>query len=972
MGDIEKWLQQLAELAQKLSILGQTNSIDLAELLGYQRSSLVQQHESLGAVASYLIKGGYTSADDFRFLCTKLKLLDKHDIVLVHYMPALTCSITQFGSSEGSGTMEEARSLHKTIVAAKDADPWALRNFHAAALVLWLAEYSGRCVDNAIGSPVQGVDVDAEAEERSTLFMNALNDGAFHFTLSVSRDIKPSEWYDPAKLNLVAFLLHEAPSLPADSILPSGYFQDLLMEQNQIFVAAFIANMPDTLRKLKLEEDEQRRNLHSRFQPGGTTHYETHLERFLLIVSYAFQGCPEEAEEFWSDPDGNLFGFLLWASKRQSTPRVAAFCEILRSISEGEDCARWAHKFLLDEGSTASGRSRRSTSLSWAIIFNELNFFASNINDKPAAPQAAYQSGNALTDQIAEPESAMMLECYLRLTTHICSQSSAAREWVLSHPSFRIHEVLFQLCCPSIESRLRACAYDTLSALLTHKEPEVGAGLWTALDLWVAGGFTMSSNSTKVANIRSATAWTEQAIFEIIFTGFEEPTSFVGLLQALVAPYDIELGLNDMLPFPEQLGAAYRMPGIESYVDFAVGRVFGIKSFDLSDPIQTQILRLRCLEFITTCLSSFNEDLVIIANTSNIAVDTAIDASSLAAYVRLHPFARVMEWLFNEKVLAALFATAHQDIAEVNNSAPASPLVLAVVESIKVMDLVMKLQSTYLNIVRPVIKTQATAPRAPVRNSAIASFEDAVLNDLQIIVDLGLYCGTSHEGLTIVALSLLDQLSASRKLVVFPTTGFGQLSDRSKAIDILEQDNESERVAKALVARMQLDSRELEAGPSSPGYIIKAGVLDFLKSSLDALPNRPTVAHCLLGFTSSGGSLDIVEGGLFANNSSLFHAVLRLAVEYPDSVENMFVSWLSAVKSACLDILRRLWSSPISAALTMTELRASEYLFVQATKLVVVDPSTLWDGRSVRDAEFLFPDSARAFQNFLLQRSSFL
>ncbi|KAK5276615.1 hypothetical protein LTR16_010926, partial [Cryomyces antarcticus] len=178
------------------------------------------------------------------------------------------------------------------------------------------------------------------------------------------------------------------------------------------------------------------------------------------------------------------------------------------------------------------------------------------------------------------------------------------------------------------------------------------------------------------------------------------------------------------------------MPGIESYVDFAVGRVFGIKSFDLSDPIQTQILRLRCLEFITTCLSSFNEDLVIIANTSNIAVDTAIDASSLAAYVRLHPFARVMEWLFNEKVLAALFATAHQDIAEVNNSAPASPLVLAVVESIKVMDLVMKLQSTYLNIVRPVIKTQATAPRAPVRNSAIASFEDAVLNDLQIIVDL--------------------------------------------------------------------------------------------------------------------------------------------------------------------------------------------------------------------------------------------
>src|SRR5207244_1479665 len=125
-------------------------------------------------------------------------------------------------------------------------------------------EYSGRYIDN-VASEVQGVDLDAEADARSVLFMEALRDGAFQFMLSISADLRPNKWYDPVKASLVGLLLQEAPSLPTDTTKPSDYFSALLMEQMQSFVEAFITNMPDTLRKLKTEEDDQRRQLHSRF-----------------------------------------------------------------------------------------------------------------------------------------------------------------------------------------------------------------------------------------------------------------------------------------------------------------------------------------------------------------------------------------------------------------------------------------------------------------------------------------------------------------------------------------------------------------------------------------------------------------------------------------------------------------------------------------------------------------------------------
>lgn len=972
MRSIERRLHVISDRLQSTAMLGHTHAVDYVEIMQFQRQSLLRQHEALGAICYYLVKASYTKHDDLPTLLDVLKKLDRFDAIALHYFPMTACSVSLFASFESQCSLSEARNLHETITSSKDADGWPLRSFRAAVIAIWLAEYSGRYVDGHIDSRLDGIDLDVESGSRSTRFMEALRDGALHFMLSVCQDVKSSVWFDAARHGLTVFLMQDGLSLQLEQVSAAGYFQDIVMEQFQTFTDAFITNMPDTLRKLKYEEDEQRRQMHGRLQLRSAE-YELHLERFLVLISFAFEGFPLAAETFWADPDGNLFGFLQWASQRQSTPRVAAFCEMLRALSEGEECADSAHKFLVEEGQASAARFRRTGSLSWSHIIAELEFYSTSIRDKPAIQQGlGPTSGTVQPDLLVEPESAMMLECYLRLATHLLRQSGAAREWALTHPTFHLHEHLLLLCRSSIESRLRACAFSTLAALLTHKTREASDGMWTALDSWVSGAAQQLVTNARQANPAAVSASHEQVIFDTISVGFEEPLSFVNLLRVLIERSVDDDQLNDMLPFPESLGSAYRMPGIEPYIDFIMGRVFAVKSVDLPDPIHVRMIRVACLGFAVSCLGSFNEDLIVLANRSSISVDSAIRTSTLANYARLHPFARVMEWFFNEKVIVALFTTLIQDIQEVNNSDAESPLIQSLLASIDTVNLIMTLQATYLDIVRPIVKMQSTSRRPVVANSALASFEDAILNNIQAIASLGLYAGSGFETLSIASLRLLQKLSVSRKLAP-PVLGIkNRRPEKSRLITALEYNNDAESVSRSLIQELQFEIRQVEVGPQSVGIEIKAEILKFLTTTLDACFDRPNLAHLLLGFECSAQSLSIAEDSLFANNNALFHAVMRLRLECPFLLSDSVLSWLCVLKDGAMQVLRSLWRSTLSAAPTLSELRANDFLFVEFLQQLPISTNVLWDGRPVNDPDFYLSESAAAHASFLASRAAFL
>ncbi|KAJ4324891.1 hypothetical protein N0V84_003727 [Fusarium piperis] len=962
MKEIKAWLQKIGDKIAAAQTLGQSMNgmSEQMETIEFSRVSLIQQHELVGVILCRSVEMRQGSTEDFLDFVATLKRMDKYDALLVHLIPSIGAYISVFGSAEGGYDLIKARELHGKLFPADDT-PWPLSQLHAAFRSWWLAEYSGFYVDDPPEAAIPpNTDLDEEDRQRSKLFLEALKDGSFDFLLSIAADVKSPDWHDPVRAGMRKWLQRKSPALAPDAIPFSEFFQASLMLQLEVFVDAFISNLPDVLRKLRVEEDEQR-------QSSQTHEQDLDLERFLLIIAYSYEGRPDAAMNFWSDPDSNLAGFMHWASRRASTPLVTAFCEMLQAISENEECASAAHEFLVDEGHHSSGKMRKSQSLTWAQIFRELDFFSAKIRQKPTPTQTIrYRNDKLSSDQAeTEPESAMMLECYLRLMSKLASESETTRHFLLHNSNYNLVETLYELASSPIPPRLRGCTFMALRALMTRKSLQEGHLMWSCLDTWIIGGYASHATGPHRQVQQSPTVSMER-IFDEISNGFEDPESFIQLLLALVCPSIDSSPLNDGLPFPENLGSAFRMPGIEVYVDFVMGHVLATKSNDLQDANQTRVLRLSCLDFILVCLNTFNEDLIIMANETNINVDAVISTTDLATYVRMHPFARVMEWMFNDKVMTALFNTIHQEPVDVGNAAPDSPLILGILRAVEVISKVLDLQATYLELVRPILKLQSNQRRTPVANAAFSSFEDGLVTRLNLVVDLGNYCGIGHPDLTLACLKLLEKMSSSSKITTI-WSGSKRQAHRNKAIVALEANGEHEAISRSFVSEL---ITPLEAGreADSPAYITKIYILDFLYQCLQETPRKPTIAHLLLGFKCSIDSLSIDAKGSFASRTSLFHTLLRLLLEAPSGDAQGMRQWLIAIKSRVMRILHILWSSPLSAPIVVEELRENELLFHLLLREVVINPDLPWEGENVAVVHFPVTEGAVTLTDFLTLR----
>ncbi|KKK19982.1 putative nuclear pore complex subunit Nup192 [Aspergillus ochraceoroseus] len=973
MENIEKWLALLGEQVQKVSIVGQSEDQDIMEAIEYQHSSLLQQHESLGAVLCYLFKGPYTSPEDLRIFLTQLKKLERFDGLLIHYVPAIISAFVQHGSPERSGSYTEARSLNTAIVSSKDGQNWALPPFHSAVIALWLAVYSAWDFDGPASLP-HGIDLEKEIEERTKTFMTALDDGGLDLILAICSGVSSEEWSDPARSELVTLLLKESASATIERDSCSGYLKALLMEYFEAFAESCIANMPDAVRKLKAEEDLQRLEQITALRDGlssslhrGVVEARTHLESFLMVMAFAFEGRPDAAQEFWADPDGNLYGFLQWASKRQTVPRVSAFCELLCSISGGEDNAAAAHRFLSEEDKFMSSKFKRSTTMNWSQMFAELQIYATRVTEKAPASQGVLRARKSEPADMSEPESPVMLSCYLRLLGHLSRQGATVREWMLHHPSFNIVSTLLTLCSGPIPTHLRATVFQALAALMTDRTSINGNEMWLTVDQWISGGAMSASGLNKVPIASNPLVWHEQQAFQKIGESFDQANAFVVLIHSLVSPAIDSADYHLSLPFPEALGSSYRMPGIEPYIDFILGQALSRRVPDLNER-QTRLLTYNCLDFIVTCLTSFNETLVTVLSRPSVSPDSALKNSSLVSYVRLHPFTRVAEWLFNEDVVKVIFATAQQDVAEIAKAASDSILVLSLVKSIQIMDMILDLQSTYFNIVRPFIKSQAGGSRINVANSSLSAFEDCILNNLNIISSLCLYCSTGHQQLTVTSMALLEKLSSSGRLNKLSSPELSRWRSSNKIVEVLSTEVDVDSVSRPLVSQMQPELRELEFGAQSSGYIIRESLLALLNSCLGMITDRPTVAHLLLGFSSVGNTLDVPPDGLFSNRMSLLHAIIGFLHSYPDELAGNILPWTVRLKRTALEVLKHLWSSKLSSYFTLAEMRASGFLLSMFSSQPLIGPNTIWDGLPVSAEEFWVCESTTALAEFLLYR----
>lgn len=102
----------------------------------------------------FLVSG--TTEQDARKLCHCANSV-------VHLLPSLGAYITAFGSTESQLGLREARQLNAWICNQAEDDSWTLVYVRAAVRAWWTSEYSGWYLDDPMGSPVAGVDLDEGA-----------------------------------------------------------------------------------------------------------------------------------------------------------------------------------------------------------------------------------------------------------------------------------------------------------------------------------------------------------------------------------------------------------------------------------------------------------------------------------------------------------------------------------------------------------------------------------------------------------------------------------------------------------------------------------------------------------------------------------------------------------------------------------------------------------------------------------------
>jgi nuclear pore complex protein Nup205 len=88
MGEIKSWLQRLADKQNTASVLNPGQQGEDLEVIEFQGSNLVGQHELLSVISLYLVKQNFSAQTDFDLILDTLKKVDKYDHLLrEHYSP---------------------------------------------------------------------------------------------------------------------------------------------------------------------------------------------------------------------------------------------------------------------------------------------------------------------------------------------------------------------------------------------------------------------------------------------------------------------------------------------------------------------------------------------------------------------------------------------------------------------------------------------------------------------------------------------------------------------------------------------------------------------------------------------------------------------------------------------------------------------------------------------------------------------
>ncbi|OMJ07931.1 Nuclear pore complex protein [Smittium culicis] len=660
-------------------------------------------------------------------------------------------------------------------------------------------------------------------------------------------------------------------------------------------------------------------------------------EFLFRFISCLYKDRLDSSLRFWipsntgiPDVDDRLLVFIRWGSDMREQGMVESYINMLASLSTGPQSALCAHEFMISGGGKLSENNRIASKLplcSWESLFGALDFYEQMLQKSKADPLSS-------NPEIPEAE-IKVIEAFLELLKQVVRYSFSARMVIYENKDLQVMWTLFSLLGCPVPVSTKSKILDAISAFASTPYPspndsstqileekrisfEICQNVWKLLEqsqaLPTASGSPLSTNGQWGWQNNGGIAFELEEI-EASTGLFPETRSFLGLLNTLTKLDPNSVPLDDLErdpilfslhspSIPSDLGKDYRVPGVSPYISYVLDNVFGKFSQRVySNDWEKWTIVSSSLTLIERCLAT----MVLPSKSSKFSI-------SDYQYLVTHPgFEICIRILCGADLIQNLFSIVREGVDSVNSGRGSIGKLISdsVLYALRIFIKILKVQNNVLNLVIPELLESnpqelfglpLSLPRS------LTTLENLFLLQTDVVVHIASYINSIKSSSLCEAsvklvyiLSLSSEFNGLNNDLKLSTSG-KYITTVNKLVNILEESEESSRIAHGYISRLEQDDGDffenlLDDSISHPkaaldgsvfGYA--SGISDKLTSKsssavslsimnllLDNLTNNnsyPTIAHWLLGFSLQNISTNDLPDPL--TKSTCLHVILNL------------------------------------------------------------------------------------------------
>ncbi|KAH3663496.1 hypothetical protein WICMUC_005935 [Wickerhamomyces mucosus] len=933
--EVHEELKSIHQTIQRAKLLEIDNLPEFKLKIAFRRDSLKDQHEGLSEIFHGLVSRNLIKVQHFKEVLGFIASFDVDDLFIVHLLPGLILFVSQLDLLDEG----EVKALHSDLLKDLSKEDAYKTPIKVVVILIFLTYFISWCKKST--KRVNEFDFEIAIESPMIL---AVQLGAIEQLLIITSETSNNKFdlfYDTRSL-----LEQHLPRLVAKRILDvneeetkrlksadshntstlyiitkeikiSENLTEFLTNTLHDFIQSFISDAAFLL--IKIKDSEEDSLLSGEDFALDEISKRADLERFYLSIYYLYADREDLIATFWDDRESNAYGFIEWSSKCEDLLMRSTFILMLSGLSSGDQNANHVYHFITG-----------TDQISWSSILEILNAYIDKISKLELKNEE-----NDLNE-----ETILTIASYLTIIYQTAKNSDTVKGYFDSG----FLDCLFNLI--KLDTPLIGPALHVISSLVSTDEQRKNT-IWNYLDQWL---FSQPANSFKEC-------------FQNRLTTFPDVLGFTDLLANLLQPLQ-KVGKYS-LPYPQNLGAPHRKPGISPYLDFLLSDIFyHSPSLYFSEKVA---LQEPILKIIDTCLSSFDPKLILISFPAGVNLNTIVSTPDFASFVQANPAPIALNLLFQEKVYATLLDIASTGIDNISDKSFEEQQVQVVDLSLKVISKIFDLEVAYVDELLPILKKDNNfVMPGSLGTHGLSSFYDAISFHLPVVAHLSLYIGSSHLSIADKSIKLLSRFAKSSQF------GLNSLN-KSKLLTVVESVNESLRIKHNFIAQLSSeisDEKNLD---------IKIQILNFINSNLSFSSKKITVSHFLLGFDMKNGpALGVKDQETFiASKSSVFNTILYILESSYLSISSHDINYAPIrLASLSLEIILKLSRNSLTSEIILDYL-SSLNLLDKLLQTPRIDSRTLWsDTKFNPDVEnitsFNSGPAIGAFLSLLNQRSFIL